>query len=75
MFEKYEEFVAFSPPWVDFTQILKEKQNGPNKYLDVLTITLMEEQKQQLKISILSCCVFQETKHHEWLYTLQNIQW
>ena len=46
MSEKYEEFAAFSPPWVDFTQMLKEKQNGPNKYLDVLTITLMEEQKQ-----------------------------
>ena len=45
MFEKYEEFAAFSPPWVDFTQILEEKHNGPNKYLDVLTITLMEEQK------------------------------
>jgi len=45
--------------------MLKEKQNGPNKYLDVLTITLMEEQKQQLKISILSFCICQETKHHE----------
>ena len=65
MFEKYEEFAAFIPPWVDFTQILEEKHNGPNKYLDVLTITLMEEQKQQLKISILSFCIFQETKHHE----------
>jgi len=65
MFEKYEEFAAFIQPWVDFTQILEEKHNGPNKYLDVLTITLMEEQKQQLKISILSFCVFQETKHHE----------
>ena len=54
MSEKYEEFGAFSPPWVDFTQILKEKQNAPNKYLDLFTITLMEEQKQQLKISILS---------------------
>ena len=65
MLEKYEQFAAFSPPWVDFTQILKEKQNGPNKY-HVLTITLMEEQKQQLKISVLSFCVFQETKHHEY---------
>ena len=54
MLEKYEEFAAFSPPLVDFTQILKEKQNGPNKYLDLFTITFMEEQKQQLKISILS---------------------
>ena len=70
MFEKYEEFAAFSPPWVDFTQILKEKQNGPNKYPDVLTITLMEEKKQQLKISILAFCIFQEMKPHECLYTL-----
>ena len=55
----------FSPPWVDFTQILEEKQDGPNKYLDVLTITLMEEQKQQLKMPFLSFCIFQEMKRHE----------
>ena len=45
MLEKYEEFAAFSPPLVDFTQILKEKQGHPNKYLDVFIVTLMQEQK------------------------------
>ena len=69
-FQKYVEFAAFSPPWVDFTQILIEKHDGPNKYLDVLTVTLMEEQKQQLEMPILSFCIFQEMKSHEFLYTL-----
>ena len=64
-FKKYGEFATFSPPWVDFTQILEEKHDGPNKYLDVLTITLMEEQKQQLKMPFLSFCIFQEMKRHE----------
>ena len=70
MLEKYEEFAAISPPWVDFTQILIEKHDVPNTYLYVLTFTIMEEQKQQLEIPILSFCIFQEMKSHEFLYTL-----